>query len=117
MARILEIADWDIRFAATADMNEDEATFDAKSLISSVDDVPLVSTVTDKCSLRQTEESTLLVTNHFVPGVDADYALWTDNPYVLRELGAGWVDLGSQSDGKKNTLIGRTPRQRRRWAT
>ena len=102
-----QIADWDLRLVATAVMNAEKTAFEAKSLISSIDDAPLVSTVTDKCPQLTKGEQTnegqnplLIVTNHFVPGKDADFALWTDNALVLRELGAGWVDLGTQSDGK-----------------
>ena len=101
------IADWDLRFVATAIMNENTSTFKAKSLISSVDDVPLVSTVIDKCGqlssdrkIGTRETPFLIVTNHFVPGKQLDFALWTDDAHVLEELSAGWADLGTQSGGK-----------------
>ena len=96
-----KIADWDLRFVATANMDAKQSAFEAKSLINSTDEVPLVSTVTDKCQeLNKGTPPMLIVTNHFVPGKDAEFALWTDNPSVWKELGAGWVDLGDQSDGE-----------------
>lgn len=98
-----KIVDWDLRFVATADANRDadESAFKAKSLIDSTDEVPLVSTVTDKCQqFTDSSRPMLIVTNHLVPGKDADFALWTDNPFVLKELSAGWVDLGSQINGE-----------------
>ena len=104
------IADWDLRFVATAVMNAGRTEFEAKNLISSIDEVPLVSTITDKCAeLTSTSDGRtvtsdnnplLIVTNRFVPGKKPDFALWTDNEQVLGELSAGWADLGTQSGGQ-----------------
>ena len=102
-----KIAGWDLRFAATAVENKEKNTFEAKSLISSIDDVPLVSTVTTKCQqlvdvhgMGSQSYPWLIVTNRFVPGKKSDFALWTDDARVVRELATGWVDLGSRSAGK-----------------
>ena len=103
------IADWDLRFIATAVMDKDETEYKAKNLVGTIDEAPLVSRITSKCTKLaklndgQTEapgNPLLIVTNRFVPGAESDFAFWTDNEHVLGELSAGWVDLGTLSDGQ-----------------
>lgn len=101
------IADWDLRFIATAVMSADEIEFEAKNLIRSNDEAPLVGTITDKCAelIQGKQPGTsgnplLIVTNRSVPGKKSDFPLWTDNEHVLEELSTGWVALGTRSDGQ-----------------
>lgn len=100
------IADWDLRFIATAVMDRDGTEYKAKNLVGTVDEAPLVSRITNKCAepndgkTGTSDNPLLIVTNRFVPGTESDFALWTDNEHVLGELSAGWVDLGTLSDGQ-----------------
>ena len=100
------IADWDLRFIATAVMDKDETEYKAENLVETIDEVPLVSRITNKCAeLNDGQTGTsdnplLIVTNRFVPGAKSDFAFWTDNEHVLGELSAGWVELGTLSDGQ-----------------